>query len=264
MINFKCIKRIETEDIIEIIDQKKGKKKVKLTELKEVILERYGVFMEVEALKRLVKRIFDVDEKEALQSLYSSKTATAKKITSDILDNLDPNHSNACLYCGIGEIDQMDHFFPKEHFPEFSILHKNLIPICGRCNEIKGEKIPGENGVDFLHSIYDILPLEDYLKCEINFDHNIPKVDFFIVNKYQSKIIGKHFEHLKLANRIEKKSVQYFLQIKALYEKFGEKYVQEEIERDYIKISHFHSQYFWKAILIRRMIDSEFLKNIKV
>ena len=36
---------------------------------------------------------------------------------------------------------QMDHFFPKEHFPLFSCSFYNLIPSCYACNHGKGENL---------------------------------------------------------------------------------------------------------------------------
>jgi hypothetical protein len=263
MINLKCIDRIEIDDIANIINEKNtGTKKVKLLELKSKILERYSTYIEIESNNRIKAISFSVEEKEALSGLYSSKTKTAKKITEEILNVLNPTHADHCLYCGIGEIDQIDHYLPQEHFPEYSILHKNLIPICGKCNEIKGDHIAGSDNKDFLHLIYDMLPIESIFKCVITYDSGLPQVDFSVIPKFNSGIVGMHFSTLSLKPRIEKKSVQYFLQIKALSEEYGRKYTNGELLRDFNRNKSFFGIYNWKTELIKEMIDTAFLEKI--
>lgn len=264
MINFNCIERIEIDDIQNIINEKNnGVKKIKLKEIQKRITDRYALYILVESQGRLIFDEFDEDEIQALKSLYSSKTKTAKEITESILNNLNPNHSGFCLFCGIGEIDQIDHFFPQEHFPEFAILHKNLIPICGKCNEIKSDNIPGVNGINYLHLIYDILPIDNYLEFKIDYQHTIPVVEVNLRKKYEKHIINSHFKNLKLQKRIEKKAVQYFLQIQALKNEFGEKYAQEELDRDYNKHRYFYNNFFWKTELILKMTDTNFISKIE-
>lgn len=263
MINFNCIDRIEIDDIQNIINEKNnGVKKAKLKEIQKRIIDRYALYITVESQGRLISDAFDAEEISALKSLYSSKTRTAKEITEGILNNLNPNHSGICLFCGIGEIDQIDHFFPQEHFPEFAILHKNLIPICGKCNEIKSDNVPGKDDIDYLHLVYDILPIDNYLEFKIDYKHAIPKVEVNTTVKYKKNIINTHFQSLKLQNRIEKKAVQYFLQIKALKNEFGEKYAREELERDFNKHRYFHNVFFWKTELISKMQETDFVGNI--
>ncbi|WP_299123125.1 hypothetical protein [uncultured Tenacibaculum sp.] len=264
MINLKLSKRTEINDIENIINEKnKGDKKTQLLKLKNKIVSRYGTHIAIELLNRLAKDSYTLDEKTALQSLYFSKTKTAREITKEILDNLDANHSNVCLYCGIGEIDQIDHFLPKEHFPEFSILHKNLIPICGKCNEIKGSKIPGDNGIDFLQVIFDILPIENYLICKITYKNKIPEVTFEIEDKFKDNIVNIHFNSLGLSKRLEKKATQYFLQIKALKNEFGLKYAEDELERNLKNTKFYFNDFFWKTELISEMLSTDFLNEIE-
>lgn len=40
-----------------------------------------------------------------------------------------------CPFCGgIGTPRNLDHFLPKAHFPQFSVLPRNLVPACRDCN----------------------------------------------------------------------------------------------------------------------------------
>lgn len=262
MINLRCLSRIETDDISNIVSEKYNPAKATLVGIKPKILERYAKYIDLESNGRITPIAFSLEEKGALLSLYGSKTKTAKTVANGVLGMINPNHSDSCLYCGIGEIDQIDHYLPQEHFPEFSILHKNLIPICGTCNEIKGSNIPGQNGKDYLHLIYDMLPLESVFSCVISFNQQLPSISFSILPKFSGSIMETHFVGLNLKERIEKKSVQYCLQIKALKEQFGSDYAKEELTRDLNKISIFFGAYYWKTELISAMIDNNFVDSI--
>lgn len=263
MINLRCPSRIEIDDIGNIIGEKYNPTKTTLLGLKTKIIERYSKYIELESNGRITPIAFALNEKKALTSLYGSKTKTAKVVVDEVINVLNPNHSDSCLYCGIGEIDQIDHYLPQEHFPEFSILHKNLIPICGTCNEIKGSNIPGMHGKDYLHLIYDILPIENIFDCTITFNNQVPSISYAILPKFTNSILNTHFTELQLKERIEKKSVQYCLQIKALKEQFGSIYANDELTRDLNKLSAFFGTYYWKTNLISTMININFVDNIR-
>lgn len=262
MINFRCTNRIEINDIERIIYEKNNPSKTFLIGLKPKILERYSRYIDIESNNRILPIAFSIDEKNNLTSLYGSQTRTAKKITDDVLQMTNPNHSDYCLYCGIGEIDQIDHYLPQEYFPEFSILHKNLIPICGTCNEIKGSNVPGQNGKDYIHLIYDILPLENIFRCIITYSNNLPTISFSLLPQFTTGVINSHFSLLNLKDRIEKKSVQYCLQIKALKDQFGSQYAKEELDRDLKKITAFFGLYYWRTELISQMITTNYVDSI--
>lgn len=262
MINLRCLSRIEVDDISQIVNEKYNPAKTTLAGIKTKILNRYAKYIDLESKRRISPIAFSLDEKNALLSLYGSKTRTAKLITDGVLGMVNPKHSDNCLYCGIGEIDQLDHFLPQEHFPEYSILHKNLIPICGTCNEIKGSNIPGQDGKDYLHLIYDLIPLESIFSCVITFNQNLPSISYSVLAKFTGSLMETHFVELKLKERIEKKSVQYCLQIKALKEQFGYEYAKEELLRDLNKISAFYGAYYWKSELISSMINNDFVENV--
>jgi hypothetical protein len=264
MINLTCISRAETEDLDAIISEKNDNEKTKaLIRLKKEILLRYGKYNDIEKNKRIKKASFDADDIQALHSLYINKTRTSRKIAQEVLGSPDAKHSDCCLYCGIGEIDQIDHFLPFQHFPEFSILHKNLIPSCGRCNELKSDFVPGIDGKDFLHMVYDKLPSEYYYECKIEFLlGNTPTVEFSVIEKFEDQLVGIHFRDLELKKRLKKKGVQYFLQILALKTEFGLAFASEELDRDHKKYQVFHGNFFWKTVLIEEMLNVGFLNNV--
>lgn len=64
-----------------------------------------------------------------------------------------------CPMCGSHHPGTLDHYLPRESFPEFSILPCNLVPACPHCNSgvkkgrYKGASVPER----FLHPYFDTL-----------------------------------------------------------------------------------------------------------
>lgn len=262
MININCPNRDSLEDIKNIIAEKnKGIIKNNLLRIQSSIINRYADYADIELGNRIRTYVFSDEEKSTLKHLYSSKTETAKRIIDSVSKAQLLKQAGICLSCGIGDADQIDHFLPKEHFPEFSILHKNLVPICGACNEIKGDNVPGEI-TDYFHPMFDELPDVPFFEVSINYSSNVPKVDFDIINAYRTNIIFRHFKNLKLGARLSKKSTEYFLQIKAFKNELGDDFAIEEIERDISKIGVCYGVNYWKYQLCIVMKKSNFVTKI--
>ena len=62
-----------------------------------------------------------------------------------------------CPVCGSPSIGTLDHYLPKDAYPEFAVLPSNLIPACGLCNSgAKGVAIKGTlQDHRFLHPYFD-------------------------------------------------------------------------------------------------------------
>ncbi|MFP5042934.1 HNH endonuclease [Parasediminibacterium sp. JCM 36343] len=262
MLNINCPERDASADIDTIITEKySGSVKTILQLLKAKIKTRYSDYAKIELNQRLIKTTFTDDEKKALKHLYGSQTTTAKKIIDIISKALLQTQAGCCVSCGIGDVDQIDHFLPQEHFPEYSILHKNLIPICGLCNEIKSDNIPGEEK-NYFHPMFDKLPDEPFFRCQITYVNNIPTSKFSIIPKFHTTIVNNHFVDLKLKVRLEKKATIYFVQMKDFKTKFGDDFANEEIDRDLMKLGALYGSNYWKCILCLEMRNSNFVANI--
>jgi len=262
MLNLNCPERNSSDDIDNIISEKySGDVKSTLQKLNPRIKNRYTDFAKIELNQRVSTTTFTADEKYSLQHLYSSQTITAKKIIEAVSKTQLITQAGCCVSCGIGDADQIDHYLPQEHFPEYSIMHKNLLPICGACNEIKGDNIPGVTK-DYFHPMFDRLPDEQFISCQITYSANIPISHFSILPKFHATIIGQHFTDLKLKSRLEKKATLYFLQMTACKDKFGNTFALEEIQRDISKLGVFFGTNYWKYVLCSEMIQTNFIDNI--
>ena len=62
---------------------------------------------------------------------FVSKDKPARRIYNALLNSAEEK----CPFCGgIGTPRNLDHFLPKAHFPQFSVLPRNLVPACRDCN----------------------------------------------------------------------------------------------------------------------------------
>ncbi|MBJ7536324.1 HNH endonuclease [Marinomonas transparens] len=77
--------------------------------------------------------------KRKLVNLYENNLRDKDKPARDYYDILLVSSGERCPFCGdIGHTKNLDHFLPKAHFPEFSVMPLNLVPSCRDCN--MGEK----------------------------------------------------------------------------------------------------------------------------
>jgi hypothetical protein len=71
--------------------------------------------------------------------------------------------------CGSSVTGALDHFLPKETFPEFSVMAANLVPACTNCNSsVKGRTYKGESPEEWLiHPYFDMLARSDLWEVRI-------------------------------------------------------------------------------------------------
>ncbi|WP_139824017.1 hypothetical protein [Lonsdalea britannica] len=158
------------------------------------------------------------DQSNSILHAYNVKTKSFKAISARLF-NPDLPDFDECPYCGISEPSTLDHYLPKETYPEFSVLSKNLIPICSVCNTIyKKSKFLCNNQRIFIHPYYDIFPGENFIGISIAVGNKI-KINFSSVghagNIYFSGIFGRHFSNLNLKVRFKRKSASEICRMRA-------------------------------------------------
>lgn len=73
--------------------------------------------------------------KSELKKIYETYFRPEEKPAREIYDHLLNAANDRCPYCGgIGRPRNLDHYLPVAHFPQFSVLPKNLVPACRDCN----------------------------------------------------------------------------------------------------------------------------------
>jgi len=124
-----------------------------------------------------------------------------------------------CPYCGYPfSPDTLDHFVPKDDWPEFTIYPNNLVPQCRGCAPIKSAKYycGTNNAALFIHPIFhDYLSLVGF-KIEIDFSAtNNPTFNITFMKSDQLGDVGsqrviRHMKNLSVKNRIQDYSRKEF------------------------------------------------------
>ncbi|MGD8233201.1 hypothetical protein [Vibrio sp. TRT 1302] len=150
-------------------------------------------------------------EKKFLVNFYSPTPVCI----SNYLDKRRHHHGLLeCPFCGYPfSPDTLDHFLPKNDWPEFSILLNNLVPQCRNCAPIKGDDYYCKDNKDamFLHPMYYKSLSEVNFVIDVEFDDSSNMFDFDIYitlpenlrkNKYICSRISSHFKALKIKSRV--------------------------------------------------------------
>jgi hypothetical protein len=86
-----------------------------------------------------------------------------------------------CPMCSKGSVATLDHYLPKDSYPEYSILCLNLIPACTNCNSNKSNIVGDATGGRFFHAYYDRLPHETPLwKADVFVEERSVVTEFYV------------------------------------------------------------------------------------
>lgn len=150
-------------------------------------------------------------EKENLIDGYDHRSAAVKRLLETMRMSLPHNHRDLCPYCNLDSTYQLDHYLPKTKYPELSLYGPNLLPICGRCNQIKFNSIatPAGNRI-FLIPSDDVFLREGLLLATLTMDP-VPRFNFTIDPAAQLAAperaqVERHFVRLQLALRYRRRA----------------------------------------------------------
>jgi hypothetical protein len=205
-------------------------------------------------------------QKEAMRHAYTVATKPMKVLRGNILNRVCVAR---CPFCGIGESSTIDHYLPKEQYPEFSVFPRNLVPSCSVCNTLKLGRILDEatNARMFLHPCYDIIPDTPFLVVRARIKNDALILSYRL--NRPAKMTLKNFRHLRshfnvlnLADRYRLMSLEHLGgQYHALSRAYGlGKDAQRvsdkllELANDFEKVS---GPNYWLAKLYRALSDND-------
>lgn len=165
--------------------------------------------------------VFNLHRK-LLIDYYENAPAALKR---ELLKRRNEHKLYFCPFCGNPKKpDTLDHFIPKDEWPEYSILPNNLVPQCRDCAPIKGENYYSQKDMTakFAHPFYSNI-LDKYrfkIKTEFNTESNTASFTVELVKKQnttplEDSIILLHLKSLKAADRIIKYSNDKFRHLKS-------------------------------------------------
>ena len=258
-------------DGVEVLDSimraKQGSRKRRIRAARpEVLLayERYNeAAPEVGALCHA--RLTD-EQKDALLHSYNVETIPMAQLRSSILDR--PLVAR-CPFCSIGESSSIDHYLPKEQYPEFAVFPANLLPCCVPCNTRKLDRVV-ENGTDvrlFLHPYFDDIPHAQFLTARVGLTCDALALSFGVAQpagmpRRTFNRIRSHFVKLDLDDRYRRMGLEHLGgQYRALSRAYGPyedmERVSLELLRDAEDFEEFYGPNYWISILYRALADFE-------
>lgn len=219
------------------------------------------------SLETIEQRPWTEQEKDDLQTFFNKCNLTDK-----VRAQIKSSSPNKCQYCGLGEVDPIDHYLPKSIFPEYAFLTINLLPCCHICNKFKGECWLDEHSGRFIINYYfDPVDEERFLFCNINYVDMIPvptfTLNFSRTNKVFAEIVSNHFKQLHLMDRYEKESKDVITNvISDIQRNIRLGFTRDELNRaDTSRMLFEHAkslreqygQNYWKAAVIESLGENE-------
>ncbi|EKO3516613.1 hypothetical protein LA983_001033 [Vibrio fluvialis] len=254
------------QKLTSIINSKSKPYKGRLVRVRSSVKRRYDEYdVHSSRLESIPASGFSGVYVEALTKCYTSKTKELSELRDDLLYP-DIEDFDECPFCGIGEPTTLDHYLPKEEFPEYSVFSKNLIPICSACNSnYKGTKWKEGSNRIFLHTYFDIIPDERFFKASITVGDKL-SIDFSTVSVtsqvYFSNLFSKHFEKLSLNKRYKRKAASEIKRKRRSLERIYRRYedaqdVSNALRREASSLEVDYSKNHWKPVLYRALSDSQ-------
>lgn len=255
------------------IDRKKNEDyKTRLNTNKTYISSRYSTFQaNKDKLENLTaSTITDEDDKKAIHTSFTS--SFQKNIKNDALKKVYEECRGVCPFCGNGKLEEVDHYIPKEHYPEFTLFPLNLIPICNKCNKKKSDKfIDGSSKRMFINFYTDDMDSVDFLSVTITFNPTDVKkstkikytADFSkITDTYLQKIVKHHYKELDLIKRYEEAANEEISDLESTYsnqDDNNENEIKNAAQRAVIGERNKRLKYIgkndWKHLLCKKLVD---------
>jgi 5-methylcytosine-specific restriction endonuclease McrA len=178
--------------------------------------DEYEARLAIDALGEISPLKLRTSTKEHLRYCYD---AERNELYSMIKGNQHGEPKTRCQYCGIGEATTLDHYIPRDQYPEFSVFILNLVLACAHCNNKKLNVWRDNGETVFIHLYHDELELNQFLSCSVVLRNGEFVPDFRLVNlgaisQSLFRRIEEHFRRLQLFTRFVECSVTYVTEVR--------------------------------------------------
>lgn len=205
-------------DAAEVFDEiaaaKQKPRKARMRAARTKILGAYEAYrLAAPTLGDLAEAQLTALQKEAMLHAYAVETAPMTALRGRLLKRISVAR---CPFCGISESSTLDHYLPKEKYPEYSVFPLNLVPSCAICNTRKRDRIL-EKGTAirmFLHPCYDVIPDEPFVNVRVRMQDEALIVSYRLIqppgmNHETFLHLQAHFRELDLADRYRRMGIEH-------------------------------------------------------
>lgn len=151
----------------------------------------------------------------SFKTLYASPAEEAAQ--APILKTLRDRSLTLCPMCGEGGTpNTLDHYLPKQSYPDYSILPLNLVPACDICQGHKLARYTGPDGRLFLHPYYDAFLEGRVAELRIHPPYNAPKPELLCHSGVPAAAVGvvtRHLEELQLHARFKSSFKKEYIRV---------------------------------------------------
>jgi 5-methylcytosine-specific restriction endonuclease McrA len=109
-----------------------------------------------------------------------------------------------CAYCTAYTTATLDHYLPKEPYPEYCVLPVNLVPACSGCNRSRDFR-DSRGKRALVHPYFDPVPATARLLIVVvDIKQDLPRARFSVNTSMRSafaKLYARHFKLLSLRKR---------------------------------------------------------------
>ncbi|WP_323906288.1 HNH endonuclease [Aeromonas veronii] len=237
---------------------------------------QYNSLYSIDSLQHISDSVIDEQAlKTALIYSYESDNTALGKLKKSIIDAQERPQQSTCPYCGINSNNSMDHYLPKERYPEFSTLPINLIPSCTICNGHKSSYWREGGKRRIINFYLDDIPNEIYITCKtVYLSPGIVSATFTLnkppaMSRDTFNLLEKHYNRLHLRQRYSEASAQEISDIEdslfstEIYEPVTLEWVSRHLERQAaIKMGKFGNNYWLSALLTSLKSNPHYLAYV--
>ncbi|GAA4451614.1 HNH endonuclease [Novipirellula rosea] len=247
-----------------IVGAKRGARKKRLENIWAIIEKRYGEYEScADKLESLSTLSLSKVRSNDLRHCFESPTKPLNSLIERLLKIAPENGSIVCQYCLFGEIDCVDHYLPKNKFPEFSVLPRNLVPACSRCNRMKGSKWL-HNGDRAIVSLYfDDVPNEQFIEVDISFPRgNRAKVEFRLtkpagMQRVVFRRLQQQFDTLNLIERYNLFGAEFVSEVVAVAHSKRRARVESNLESSAAGLATQFGRNYYKSLVYRSLASND-------
>lgn len=251
----------------EIAAAKHQPRRGRMQAARQRVLAAYQVYEDsVPEVGELDQAALTEPQKEAMRHAFTVETAVMTTLRGNLLKRISVAR---CPFCTISESSTLDHYLPKEQYPEFSVFPKNLVPSCAVCNTRKRDRIldEGTNVRMFLHPCYDVIPDMEFLTVRARIE-----ADALILSYRLTRPTGmaprtfrhlkSHFNELDLADRYRRMGLEHLGgQYPALRRAYGSgenaERVAEKLIEGAVDFEEVSGPNYWLAKLYRALAGND-------
>ena len=228
-----------------VILSKRGSNKTRMEAMRNELENRYDEYCDKASTNTLhqLSEKWSYDDKQkgsdgyVLYHQYDNSKASMSDLRAKIIEANNGEIVLKCPICELRDATELDHYVPRQLFPEFSIHSYNLIPTCHECNNNKSTAWCDNGKRVFFNAYYD-MPTDELL-----FDISVLKENGIL----RLVIALKNLTTPKESTRIAISTIKSLDLIPYINQKLNEKFRQK------LKETILRRKY-WKGT------DEEFLK----